>query len=123
MVVSDLRQICDKYKCDYAYVASEDELICRELKQRLGDRAIFDRSKKYSNTANRTLSCIEDRRESDRYYSTLEYIATLYCLSKCNCLLAGRTNASPIILLMNRQKYEYYKFYDLGLYTKRYEEK
>lgn len=102
--------------CKYIFLATEDKKIYKELQKIYGNRIIVDSRKMYDSVNGKTLTNIENRRTDDRYYSTLEYIATLYILSKCKCLVSGRTSASPIILMLNDDKYDAVHFFELGEY-------
>lgn len=115
-LIRKVRETMDKYDYKYVFLATEDCSVLEKFEKEFKEKLVYDNSMKYNDTGKQSLPEIKRNRERDRYQSTREYLATLYILSHCDSLVAGRTSASPVILFMNKLRYKCYYFFDCGLY-------
>lgn len=115
-VIEKAEKTMKNYQCDYIFLATEDAMIVEEFAQKFGDRLIKSPSVTYRDTEQKSLAEIHHERSNDTYLRGLEYLATLELLSRCNCIIAGRTYGLPVVLIMNGCKFEYTYFWDLGKY-------
>lgn len=83
-------------------------------KKRFDNKVIIN-DKHFHQYSNGLIGDVNDERENDKYYTGLEYLTTIYILSKCTSIIAGRVNGTVIAALMN-DGYEYSYYYDLGVY-------
>jgi hypothetical protein len=70
---------------------------------------------KIDNSKDNYLNKVYEERGIDIYVNTLEYLSTIYNLSRCDALIAGRTSGSVAAYLMS-DGYEYSFFYNTGRY-------
>lgn len=54
--------------------------------------------------------------ENEPYVKGIEYLSSIYILSKCNALVGGNCGATQLAFLMNNFKYNYTEVFNLGLY-------
>ena len=73
-----------------------------EIKNKFGDEA--------------RISWVHNDRENDNYYKSLEYLSSVFLLSKCNALIGGSCGGTQAAIYMNGNQYEYKYLFDLGLY-------
>jgi len=105
----------------YVYIATETEqaveLFKRELKP-LGVEVLvnkrmyfdqFDFSKQF-------LSDVKIKRDNDEYLRGIEYLSSIYLVSKCDSLIAGLCGGSQMAIIINNLKYNYVYLFDLGVY-------
>lgn len=114
-VINKLKYTMRKFDCPYVYLATEDFQIEKIFKSIFEDRLIINK-RVYKNYKTGYLSHTHNERKNDLYYTNVEYLSSLYLLSRCDCFLAGRTSGTVIVLLMN-YKYEFTYFWDLGEYV------
>lgn len=120
-VVSDLKIFLHKWNCDKIYVSAEYQQTVDILREAFGNKMICtERFRKNFDAENPTE--YQKRRES--YYKqilreqiNIDYLKEVYFLSRCTCLLAGRSNAVLVAALWNNGQYEHRKIYDLGTYS------
>jgi hypothetical protein len=54
-------------------------------------------------------------RKNDNYHKGLEYLTTIYMLSKCNALIAGQCGGTTGAVLLSKN-HEFSYLWDLGYY-------
>lgn len=113
-VIQKAKAIMEKNQCNYLYLATEDYRIEQYFRHEFGDKVIINK-RIYKNYQDGYLANTNNERKNDKYYTDLEYLSSLYLLSRCNCLISGRTSGAVIVMLMN-YLYEYTYFWDLGVY-------
>lgn len=111
-IISKIDEVIADY--DYIYLATEDEMFDNKLRKYYKNKIIINK-RVYKSYTNGYLSETENNRVNDNYLSNMEYLSSLYLLSKCDALISGRTSGAVIVMLMN-PKYKYSFFWDLGLY-------
>ena len=103
---------------DKIYLATEDKRILDQFEAALpglvlvNKRSYYDEAMVEQNV--KWIGQVHFQRENDDYYKGLEYLSSIYILSKCDALIAGYCGAGNMALLLNGDKYEHFKFYDLG---------
>ena len=117
-MIRDARQWMQTYRYDRIYLATEDERIFKQFEAAFpgqvlaNKRSYYDKAMQEQNVA--AIGRVHFDRENDDYLKGLEYLSSLYILSKCQALLAGYCGATQIALLLNEDAYERWKVYDLG---------
>ena len=114
LVIVKVKRLMKDYNCGYVYLATEDEAIEKLFRVAFLDKLLVNKRvyKKYSGGY---LANTLNNREDDVYHTNVEYLSSLYLLSRCNCFVAGRTSGAVITMLMDTE-YEYTYFWDLGVY-------
>jgi len=108
--------VMQTYHCNKIFLASEDKAIYKNFIKRFGKENVLINQKEWINYAgDKLLSEFSNERKDDKYLKGLEYLTTLYILSKCPCIIGGRTSATPLIACM-AENTEYVYFWDLGVY-------
>ncbi len=101
----------------YIFLATEDETIYERFLERYGDRLLTSGQELYhSNTKGKALSQIRKKRKHDYYYRGLEYLTTIYLLSKCDALIASRVGGTIAAVWWNQGSYNNTYLFDLGKY-------
>lgn len=98
----------DLYHWDYIYLATEDEYYDWALRDRYPGRILIN-----ERVYTRHIGQHEDKR---KYYAGMEYLSSMYLLSKCDYLIAGLCGGSQAAVLMNQHQYKDIYLFDVGLY-------
>ena len=116
MILDKVSEIMQEYHCDYVFCATEDELIYRELKQNLGEKLIGLDVPRVRYRGGYQLSDLYHRQKMDIYKRQLDYLTELELLSRCQCLIAGKTTGSRFVPIMKDGRFEYLFYWELGRY-------
>lgn len=117
-VIADAKKWMQKYGYEKIYLATEDERIFDQFSAALpgqilvNKRMYYDKAMVEQNV--KAIGRVHFDRENDNYWKGLEYLSSIYILSKCNALLAGYCGATHVALLLNDDQYDRFKVYDLG---------
>lgn len=110
--------VLKEYKLNKIFVATEDKGIFNELKERLFVYAnIVTNEKKWIEYKGDYLikNNSEKIRKNDKFLSGLEYLTTIYILSRSNCLIGGRPGGATAAMIIS-EGFEYTYFWDKGYY-------
>lgn len=116
MILDKVSEIMKEYRCDFIFCATEDELIYRKLKQYFGERLIGLDVSRVRYRDGYLLSDLYDRQKMNIYKRQLDYLTELELLSRCQCLIAGKTTGSRFLPVMKDGQYEYLFYWELGRY-------
>lgn len=101
----------------YIFLATEDIAIHNCFQKKYGDRLITSGQELYpSNTRGKALSQIRKNRKDDCYVRGLEYLTTIYLLSKCDALIGSRVGGTAAALWWSGGGYKNVYLFDLGEY-------
>lgn len=114
-IVKKVKEIKEKWQYDEVYLASEDREICSTFRKEFGTKLIQSTDVKISYNSTDYINTVFEREKVDIYQNTLDYMASIFILSKCHGLVAGRTSGSVAAFIMS-DGYEYSYFYNLGRY-------
>lgn len=116
IVIDRVKEVLEQYNCINVFLATEDEEICQRFLSEFGTKLIVPKASRYLNTGDKYLADINSKMEyTEIYDKTRDYLASIYALSKCNCLVAGRTSGSISALILS-EGYEYSYMWNLGKY-------
>ena len=117
-VIAEAKTWMDRYGYEKIYLATEDERIYDQFsaafpcKILVNKRTYYDKAMKEQNV--QAIGLVQFARENDNYWKGLEYLSSIYILSRCDALLAGYCGATHLALLLNDDSYDRFKVYDLG---------
>ncbi len=117
-MIDEARMWMTKYGYDKIYLATEDERIYNRFLYAFPNsiltnkRSYYDRAMTEQNV--KWIGQVHFDRENDDYYKGLEYLSSIYILSKCKALLAGYCGATNVALALNEDNYDIFKVYDMG---------
>ncbi len=123
-VIDEVRVKLDELHCDYIYVATEEEALYKQFADAFSGRVLSNRREYYDSFYDikkekgdsARISQVHHNRENDNYLKSLEYLSSLYLLSRCDALIAGNCGGSRAALYLNGGNYKYYNLFNLGLY-------
>ena len=115
-IINEAKKLLAEGKFKKVYLATEDKFIYEEFKKEFGELLIENRQYMYSTNydSEKFLSEIKVDRKNHNYNLALEYLASLYILSKCKGFLGGMTSGTRIAYLLS--DWQFCKIYDLGRY-------
>lgn len=113
-LIATIDDYCTKYSCDKIYVATEDEEVLGYFNRIYGNRLLHTDQKRVSKV---TTYLYENQEFIDRdpFERGIEYLTSIYLLSKCNGLIAGRTTGTVGTCIM-ADHYEFKYIFSLGRY-------
>lgn len=114
-VLAKAKCIMQEKGCESVFLATEDADILRRFQAEFGEKVIVNKSDRFSETGNRYLAEIMREQKVDRYENGLNYLTTIYLLSQCDYLLAGRVSGLLGALLL-AESFGYQYFWDYGVY-------
>lgn len=111
-----VRKVMSDYNCKYVFLATEDIEIYNRFTHEFTTALITPNVYRYSNTGKYYLEEIERKKSNtDIEKKGLDYLSSIYMLSKCKCLVAGRTSGSVSALILS-EGFEYSYMWNLGTY-------
>lgn len=121
-----LEQVCDKIKeilkkdgnFKYIYLATEEKASEDFLQERFPNMIIVNQRTYYDSSEYQKLgglSYVTTQRTRDRYSRGIEYLSSMYLLSKCGGLISGQCGGGFAAYYMNGGRYRYSYFWELGV--------
>lgn len=115
-IIEKTEEIMETFDYQYIYLATEDKRIFDLFKKHFGEKLLSNNQKLISNTNNvKYISLLDYKNGLKSELDVLNYLSSLYILSKCNAIIGGCT-AGTIGAYMMSEKYEYEYFWNLGFY-------
>ncbi|HPG72660.1 MAG TPA: hypothetical protein PLM49_00105, partial [Bacteroidales bacterium] len=93
-VIAKAEEVIKTQGCSKVFLATEDASILNVFKECFKEKLIFTNAMRYGETQGKRLTAIRFNRERDKYFKGLEYLESIVLLSRCQCMIAGRTNGS-----------------------------
>lgn len=103
-----------EYACEKIYVATEDSSLLEQLKEIYGERLLFTDQKRVEKVTT-YLNYNSGFVDRDPFLRGVEYLSSIYLLSKCNGIVAGRTSGTVGAVIM-ADSYEFCHVFSLGRY-------
>lgn len=118
-VIGDVKKFLKEKGYEKIYLATEDINIYQAFKNEFKDLLLENPQYMYSTNYDKRkfLSEIKVERENHNYMLGLEYLASLYILSKCRGFIGGLAGGTRIAYIMS-EKWDDFRVYDLGQYGK-----
>lgn len=113
-LISKIDEYSLKYSCQKIYVATEDQGILEKLITVYGDRLLYSDQQRVRSTST-YLNENKEFTDRDSFDRGIEYLTSIYLLSKCNGLVAGRTSGTVGTCLL-AENYEFRYIFSLGRY-------
>lgn len=114
-IINKVKEVLEEKGYTHVYLATEDIEVAEKFQEAFGEKLIVSKDMKVGYEVQEYLSTYMEHEKIDFDSNTKEYLASMYILSKCNALVAGRTSGSVAAFLMS-DGYEYHYFYNLGRY-------
>lgn len=113
-IIAKIDEYCKKYSCKKIYVATEDADILEKLTKCYGSRLLHTDQKRIGKI---TTYLYENQEFTNRdpFERGIEYLTSIYLLSRCNGLVAGRTTGTVGACIM-ADNYEFKYIFSLGRY-------
>lgn len=114
-LIQKIDDYLNQYVIDYIFVATEDEMFLEKFKLRYDSKILYVDQKRFSDLKVDYISEIGIK-QNDLVKLNMDYYASLYILSKCDYLIAGRTAGTiGVSFMTNGHKDQYY--FRLGNYS------
>lgn len=113
-IIAEVDRVIKEEGCEYIYVATEDENIIDQLKNKYSDRILEIGQKRFGKMDVNYISELNIR-DLDLIKLNLDYYASLTILSRCSHFLGGRTAGTIGVSLMNTDFKTFYTW-NLGRY-------
>ncbi len=116
IVLSKIEEVMKDYACDYVFCATEDAVIYDRLQKKLGEKLVGLDVKRVKYKEGYLLNDLYIKQGMDLYKRQLDYLTEMELLSRCDCLIAGKTTGSRFLPVMKAGEYEYLFYWELGRY-------
>lgn len=109
-----------KYKYEYIYLATESECIENKFREAfpgmilINKRSYYDKAMQQNGS--KWITDVHFERKNDEYLKGIEYLSSLYILSRCKALVGGNCTGTRIAIFLNDRAYERVYIFDRGLY-------
>lgn len=117
--IEEMKRIWEEEIGEYnaIFVATEDENILQGLKEHFKEELVFNDYSRFKNTGSTGLFDVINKGHGAqyKYEKMMDYLATTYCLSKCDALIAPMVNGTLGALRM-KGGYEKVYIFQLGNY-------
>lgn len=117
-IISKIKSLPSEKRWDFIYLATEEQATQNQFEEAFPGKILVNKRCYYDGDYSEKLLCeVKNERENDEYLRSLEYLSSMYILSKCNMLIGGLCGGSQAALIMRGEKeYEYLYLFDLGNY-------
>lgn len=113
-LVSKINEYMKRYNCTKIYVATEDEGNLEYLREIYGEKILYTDQQRVRKV-NSYLNDNKEFTDRDSFERGIEYLSSIYLLSKCNGLIAGRT-AGTVGARLLADNFEFYHIFSFGRY-------
>jgi hypothetical protein len=117
-VIEKAKEIIEKYNCRHVYLATEDQDIYDIFESEFKEKLFSNNQRRFRQGDFKDhdyISQIMNTKDQDNNSLGLEYLSSLYNLSKCKYFIGGRTAGTiGVYFMSNGFAYDY--VWDLGFY-------
>ena len=114
-VIKKILSLKETLNFEWIYLATEDIRILDLFKKQFGNQLLYINQLRFGQIECEYL-CDYNYKENSKIKMNLDYLSSLYILSKCDFLIGGRTAGTIGAYLMSANKFKYTFFWDLGTY-------
>lgn len=114
-MISFVKNKMHELKKEKIFLVTEDMSIVAAFKQEFGKDVFYCEGTRFELLKSIYLANYIETINADKFKQGLEYLTSIYCLSKCDVMIAGRTSGSVVAHLMAENSQKAY-FVDLGIY-------
>lgn len=118
-IIDDAREYMQNYGYSHIYLSCEEYAAVESFEMAFPGKILVNNRKFFDKIDFERVERIADvsfDRENDAYLRGLEYLSSIYLLSRCDALIAGQNTGSQMAYIINGGKYEHVYFYDIGKY-------
>lgn len=111
------KRVVQEQKCKWIYLAAEDVHILKAYQEEFGDRLIYIQEVQMYDKLlpGENITAHSFDRKRDKYLRGMEYMMQKALLTRCNCLIGGRTSGNVAVMVW-QPEYDYTYFWNLGRY-------
>jgi hypothetical protein len=113
MLLKDVKSKCKEWNCQYVFLASEEQNIVDAFQNEFKQFLILDNRERFKYDSN---DKVISSRANDKYIGGVEYLTTVYILSKCTSIIGTKIGSTLGAIELNNNEYENVFLYNLGLY-------
>lgn len=115
-IIEKAKEVMEKYGYEYLFLATEDQRIYDLFKIHFGEKLLFNDQKLLDSTHGvNYISELDSKEGLSGKQDVLNYLTTLFILSKCSSFIGGCTSGTLGAYMMS-EHFEYEYFWNLGLY-------
>jgi hypothetical protein len=117
-VINKVLRITEKYQCNYIYLATEDQEIYDLFKMKFGEKLISNDQRRFKQSDFENadyISQIINTEKEENYSLGLDYLSSIYNLSKCDFFIGGKTAGTVGVYLLSKG-FVYDYVWDIGFY-------
>ena len=115
-IIEKAKEVMEKYGYEYLFLATEDQRIYDLFKIHFGEKLLFNDQKLLDSTHGvNYISELDSKKGLSGKQDVLNYLTTLFILSKCSSFIGGCTSGTLGAYMMS-EHFEYEYFWNLGLY-------
>lgn len=114
-MISLVKDKMNELKRNKIFLVTEDMNIIEDFKKAFDNALFYCEGTRYRLSESMYLAEHIKCTRKDSFNQGLEYLSSIYCLSKCDVMIAGRTSGSIVAHLMAENEQNAY-FVDLGIY-------
>lgn len=119
-VIYKVRKYIKKYKYEYIYLATESKSIENRFREAFPKKILTNKRSYYDKAMEKNgskwITEVHFDRKNDEYLKGIEYLSSLYILSRCKALIGGNCTGTRIAIFLNDRTYEHLYVFDRGLY-------
>lgn len=110
-------RVMQEQRCEWVYLAAEDVRILDAYQSEFGDKLVYVKEVEMYDKLlpGENITGHSFDRENDKYLRGMEYMTQKALLTKCNCLIGGRTSGNVAVMVW-QPEYDYTYFWNLGRY-------
>lgn len=116
MIVEKVQEVLDITKCDSIFLATEDQDIYNYLMKIFDGKIMALATERVKYKEGYLLKDLYRTQNMNIYQRQLDYLTEMELLSRCQCLIAGKTTGSRFLPVMCQEPYQYLFYWELGRY-------
>ncbi|MFV0522496.1 MAG: hypothetical protein ACK5MI_08755 [Mangrovibacterium sp.] len=114
-VIAKAKLVIKEHGCTKIFLATEDADILKQFKGEFGGIIVYNQQRLYQIEELKGADFLSSLKDESKRQVALQYLSSIYILSKCDCFIAGQTAGSLGAYLM-ADRYEYSYLWNIGKY-------